>query len=377
MSPTSDLLHRDDLAFRAQARAFVRERILPRAGEIDRHDEVPEDVFAALHPYLLLTAPEKYGGGGKPEMHACLLAEEVGYACPALVPYLEVGQLFGKALEIAGSEAQRQRYLGRIAAGELGAYALTDAGPGSDPVAMVTEAERHGERWRIHGKKRHITFFDRAKIMVLFARQRGAEGGRALSAFVLEAPFHGVRVERRSEWTGLRGHKAWDLVLEGAEATDVIGEPGTGLRTALAVLNHTRISLACGHVGLAQASLDLARSFVQSRSAGGRPIWQHQAVGFALVEAQARVDGARLLAYRAARAADEGEPSRAATSMAKFAAAEALLEAVSTCNRVLGGFGGHVDYAAERHLRDAFSWVAAQGTIEVQKLTVARELFGG
>lgn len=371
------LFTKTELAFRDEAEELVSRMVAPLSAQIDRQDRVPEEVFRALHPYLLLTAPRDVGGGGQPEVHACLLVEQLGRHCPALVPYIEVGQLFAKAIDIAGSPEQRRRLLGRIAEGELGAYALTDRGPGSDPVAMETEAEPSDGGFRLTGGKRHITFFERASMAVVFARTKGESGSKALGAYVLDKPFEGVEVLRRSEWTGLRGHTAWDLRLHGAPARERLGEAGGGLGIALSVLNHTRISLAFGHVGLAQSAMDFAVAFARERRIAGKPLWQHQAIGFALVDVQARIDGARLLALRAARLADGGAPDRAATSMAKLAAADALIEAVTACNRALGGAGGHLDTPAERHLRDAFSWVAAQGTGEVQRLTVARELFGG
>ena len=181
---------------------------------------------------------------------------------------------------------------------------------------------------------------------------------------------------RRSEWVGLRGHKAWDFTLD-VEVPEAqrLGAEGQGLKLALEVLNHSRISLAAGHCGLARSALQLAQRFAIERELDGRPLWKNQAVGFAIVEAQARVEAARLLAYRTARMSEHGMAHRRETAQAKFFAAEALLGAVDVCNRVLGGLGGHLDTPAERYLRDAYSWVAAQGTIEIQKLTVANETF--
>jgi alkylation response protein AidB-like acyl-CoA dehydrogenase len=357
--------------FREEVAGFVARDIEPRAAEIDRHDEVPSEVFKGLNAYTTLTYPTEYGGGGKGETYACIVVEEVGAACPALVPYLEVAQLFGIAVLLAGRDDQKQRYLTRLADGAVGAYALTDEGPGSDAARLASTATRTEGGYRIRGTKRHITFFDLADFLVVFAR---AEGG--LTAFLVDAPWAGIEVMRRSEWTGLRGHKAWDFVmdLEVAESQR-LGAEGQGLKLALEVLNHSRISLAAGHCGLARSALDLAQRFATERKIGGRSLWEHQAIGFAIVEAQARVEAARLLTYRTARMSERGMAHRRETAQAKFFAAEALLGAVDVCNRVLGGLGGHLDTPAERYLRDAYSWVAAQGTIEIQKLTVARETF--
>jgi alkylation response protein AidB-like acyl-CoA dehydrogenase len=368
---TDVCLTKEERAFQEEVAEFVTRQIAPRAEEIDRQDRVPDEVFEALNAYTTLTYPQEYGGSGKGETYACIVVEEVGAACPALVPYLEVAQLFGIAVLLDGREDQKQRYLTRLADGKVGAYALTDEGPGSDAAHLTTTATRAGGGYRLRGKKRNITFFDLAEFLVVFASSE-----QGVTAFLLDAPWQGIDVVRRSEWIGLRGHKAWDFTLDvEVPESQRLGAEGQGLKLALEVLNHSRISLAAGHCGLARSALGLAQQFAIEREVGGRPLWKNQAVGFAIVEAQARVEAARLLAYRAARMSEQGMMHRRETAQAKFFAAEALLGAVDVGNRVLGGFSGHRDTPAERYLRDAYSWVAAQGTIEVQKLTVAMETF--
>jgi alkylation response protein AidB-like acyl-CoA dehydrogenase len=364
-------LTEEERTFQKEIRDFVSYQIAPRAEEIDRADQVPDEVFKALNAYTAITYPTEYGGGGKGETYACIVVEEVGAACPALVPYLEVAQLFGIAVLLDGTAEQKQTYLTRLAGGEVGAYALTDEGSGSEAARLGTTATRTAEGFRLQGKKRHITFFDLAHFLVVFA---STDAG--VTAFLIDAPWQGIDIIRRSEWIGLRGHKAWDFTLD-VEVSDSqrLGEEGRGFNLALEVLNRSRISLAAGHCGLARSALELARKFAIDRKVGGIPLWQQQAVGLAVVEAQARVEGARLLAFQAARMSELGLRHRRETAQAKFSAAEALLGAVDTCNRVLGGLGGHLDTPAERYLRDAYSWVAAQGTIEIQKLTAAGEMF--
>ena len=366
----SNLLSESERAFQRECEALVGDVVAPHADDIDRNDEVPAEVFAALHPKSVLTVPEQYGGGGKHEIHACLFVEQIGRVCPALVPYIEIGQLFSKAIEIGGDKAQKERYLGRVCAGEVGAYALTDAEAGSDPSTMTTRAEKKGDGWVLHGRKRHITYYDMADMMVVFAQD-----GDGLGAFMLEKPFEGITVERRSEWNGLRGHKAYNFTLQAAPAACRIGGPGEGLKIALKVLNHTRISLAFGHVGLASRALELATAFAKERQLRGKPLARQQGIAFPLIEVFTQIEGARLLALRAARMADAGASHRAETAMAKLAATEAMLQSVTTCSRTLGGYGCNLDYPAERFVRDAYSWAAAQGTIEIQKLTVGRQLF--
>jgi alkylation response protein AidB-like acyl-CoA dehydrogenase len=362
---------KEELDFQEEVRDFVTRVIAPRAGEIDRQDQVPDEVFKALNAYTTITYPKQYGGLDKGEIHASIVVEEVGAACPALVPYLEVAQLFGIAVVLAGRDDQKEKYLTRLASGEVGAYALTDAGAGSDAANIATRATKTSSGYRIQGQKRHITFFDLAQFMVVFAN-----GDQGLSAFLLDAPFEGVETQRRSEWIGLRGHKAWDFTIDTEVGDDRrLGSEGGGLKVALEVLNRSRISLAAGHCGLARSAIDLAETFAAERQVGGQALWQHQGVGFAIIEAKARVEAARLLAFQAARMSELGMTHRRETAQAKFFAAEALLGAVDVCNRVLGGLGGHLDTPGERYLRDAYSWVAAQGTIEIQKLTALSETF--
>jgi alkylation response protein AidB-like acyl-CoA dehydrogenase len=352
----------DERSFRHDFTALARSQERPGAAEI----------FELLNPYRTLSYPEAYGGSGRGITYSCIVMEALGRTCPALVTYIEIAELFGGVLLSGGTQEQRSEYLGRLAAGQVGAYALTDATPGSDPGSMTSEAVELGDRYRLRGTKRHITYFDIADFFVVFAR-----AANGITAFVLDKPDSGIEVIRRSEWSGLRGHTAWDFSFDVEVPPSArIGAEGTGLRLALDVLNHTRITLAAGHCGLAGAALDLATDFAQTRTVGGRPLWENQAIGFAIVEAQARVEAARLLTYHAARLSEKGIPHRRETSQAKFAAAEALLQAVGMCNRVLGGLGGHLDTPAERYLRDAYTWVAAHGTIEILKLAVAREVFG-
>ncbi|MEE2643585.1 MAG: acyl-CoA dehydrogenase family protein [Myxococcota bacterium] len=369
-----EILSDDELKFLRETREFMQTKIAPHAVAIDRDDEVPIEVFEALKPYMSVSIPKAYGGQGHGLLYDCLVIQELGAVCPALVTFIEVAQLFSHAVEIGGSEAQKRRYLGRLCEGIVGAYALTDEGPGSDPAQMTTVARREGEGWRIQGGKRHITFADIAELMVVFAQTPDEGEGKSLGAFIIEAPYEGVKLRRRSEWSGLRGHKAWELDLD-CYSTELIGAPDQGLKIALGVLNSTRTTLAAGHLGLAQSALDMAVRFAKEREVGGRPIFHNQAISFPLIEVAAQIEGARLLTYRAARMHDAGRPHRAETSMAKFAAAEALIRSVTVANRVLGGFSGNLDYPGDLYLRDAFTWVAAHGTIEVQKLTAARGLF--
>jgi alkylation response protein AidB-like acyl-CoA dehydrogenase len=331
----------EERAFQAELNTLASSRIAPVAAEIDERDSVPPEIFKLLDPYRTLSYPAQYGGSAKGTTYSCLLTEALGRACPALVTYIEIAELFGGALIQGGSDDQRSEYLRRLGTGEVGAYALTDSAAGSDPGSMESEATETAGGYRLRGSKRHITYFDIADFFVVFARARDG-----ITGFVLDKPDSGIEMIRRSEWSGLRGHIAWDFSFDiEVPASARISAEGTGLRLALNVLNHTRITLAAGHCGLARAALELATEFARTRIVGGRPLWENQAISFAIVETQAQVEAARLLTYHAARLSEKEVQHRRETSQAKFAAAEALLQAVGLCNRVLGGLGGHLDNA--------------------------------
>lgn len=358
---------------------WVQKEFAPRAVEIDERDLIPKDLLKKLvsPPFKLsaLSIPRKYGGLEMDKLSVSIITEEIGYASAALIPFVEVGQLFTYALLLGGTDAQRKRFFTRIVDGDIGCYALTDEGPGSDPAAMKSVAEKAKDGYTLKGKKRLITFADIADLYLIFAR--AGKNGKGISAFVVEKGSKGLKLEKHVECFGLRGHRAYNLVLDGlaVPADNLVGKDGEGLKLALEVLTRTRISLATGYVGLARAALDTAVKFAKERHVGGKPICDNQAISFPLAELATEIDAARLLSYRAALMSQRGMKHRKETSMAKMYSGQVLIKAVDLANRVLGGFGSMKDYPVERYLRDAYTWIAAQGTMEVQKLIISRDLF--
>ncbi|MBI5526788.1 MAG: acyl-CoA dehydrogenase family protein [Deltaproteobacteria bacterium] len=364
-------------------RLAAREHIAPRVREVDENDRLPQNLLERLvkPPFSLtaLSVPKKFGGLEMSKVDVCIVAEEMGYALPCLVPFLEIAQLYTHVLKYAGTENQQKRFLEKLATGAKGCYALTDEGPGSDPTAMKTTAKRDGDFFVLRGKKRLITFADIADLFAIFATEDPSLGADGISAFIVEKGTPGLNLAYHCKALGLMGHRAWDMDIEDVRVPveNRIGERGDGLRLAFKVLNKTRISLSFGYVGLARAAIEKAVEFARTRVVQGRPISEHQAISFAIADAAIKVEAARLLAYRAAVLSDKTDRHRKETSMAKAYAAEALIDAVNVENRVLGGYGGDGRYDAERHLRDAYSWISAQGTIEVQKVIAGREILGG
>ncbi|HME55784.1 MAG TPA: acyl-CoA dehydrogenase family protein [Candidatus Lokiarchaeia archaeon] len=373
-------LNPDQLQLREQYRELVKDEILPHVKEIDEKDVIPRELVKKLaeEPFRLpaLSVPKEYGGLGLSVLDVCVIAEEIGFGCPALIPFMEIAQLYVHVIKIGGTEEQKQRFLSQLAEGKIGCYALTDEGPGSDPATMATAVEKDDQGYVMNGHKRIITFADMADLFAIFGKV-GADGGaKSITAFIIEKGTEGLTLEKHCEALGLKGHRAYNLSLENISIPEEnrIGEEGAGLKLALNVLNTTRISLSCGYVGLARAALEAAISFAKQRKVAGKPIGDNQGVSFPIAEVATEIDAARLLAYRAAMMEDAGLPHRKETSMGKFYAGNTLIKAVDMANRVLGGYGSDVDFPVERYLRDAYTWIAAQGTNEVQKLVVSREL---
>jgi len=373
---------KEQIELREKYRELAKEHILPRVKEIDEKDRIPKDLIEKLvKPPFSLTAlsiPKEYGGLELGKIEVCVIAEEIGAVCPALIPFLEIAQLYTYVIKLGGTEEQKKRFLTRLAQGEIGCYALTDEGPGSDPARMKSTAEEVEDAFILNGKKRLITFADMADLFALFASEDPSAGGRGISCFIVEKGTPGLKLERHCPLFGLRGHRAYDLKMENLKVPkeNRIGKKGEGLRLALKVLNNTRISLAFGYIGLARSALELAIKFAREREVMGAPLKSYQAVSFPLAELATELEAARLLAYRAVVLSEREVEHRKETSMAKMFAGEVLVKATSLASRVLGGYGADRDWDAERYLRDAFAWIAAQGTLEIQKLIIAREILG-
>jgi len=375
-------LTNEQKALRTKYRELVAEYVIPRAKEIDEKDRVPKDLLEKLvgEPFRLsaLSVPKRFGGLELSQLEVGLIGEEIGYGYPALIPLMEIAQLYSHVLLLGGTEDQQVRFLSQLAAGKIGCYALTDEGPGSDPAKMKSTAKAEGDGFRLFGKKRLITFADLADLFAIFANEAPEKGAKGVSAFIIERGTEGLKLERHVPYLGLLGHRAYDIKLDGlyAPKENRIGGQGDGLRLALSVLNITRISLSWGYTGLARAALDASIKFAESRKISDQPLVEYQATRFALAELATQIDAARMLAYRASIMEDKKLVHRKETSMAKLACAEALLKSVDLAVRIHAGYAGDKDFPVpvERYLRDAYSWIAAQGTLEVQKLIIAREL---
>jgi len=367
---------------RAAVRALVREKVAPRAAAIDESHEFPWDVVELFREAGVFGLPfeERHGGTGTGTLMVLVAAEEIAKACATSSLLLLVQELGSLALKLAGSEEQTARYLPKLASGEwLAAYALTEAGSGSDSAAMRTTARRDGDSYVLDGTKRFITNAGVASLYTVFAKTDGDAGHRGVSCFLVEAGAPGFSVARLEPKMGIAGSTTGELVLAGCRvpAGNLVGEEGEGFAIAMRVLDRSRPGVAAQALGLAQGATDYALEYAKTRETFGKPIAQHQLVAAKLADMETRCEAARGLLYRVGQMIDEGVEGPALTkaaAMAKLFCSDVAMEATTEAVQVLGGYGYIREYPVERMMRDAKITQIYEGTNEIQRLVIAREM---
>lgn len=366
------------LEARALAREFAAGEIAPHAADWNARKHVPVDVMRRMGELGLLapTIPEQYGGPGLDATSLCLIVEEIARADAGLaVPIAVQAGLVASPLLRAGTEAQKDEWLPRLATGEvLGCYALTEPDAGSDTAALRTRAEADGDGWRITGSKQWISNGSLAEVFIIFART-GGEGARGVSAFVAGAA-DGLVVGPQIPKLGLHTSSTVELAFDQmpVPAGAMLGPEGEGLKLALATLDGGRITVAAQACGIAQAAIDLAVEYASGRDAFGGPIARFQGVQFPIADVAAQLEAARLLTLHAAALRDAGQPHGAAGAKAKLVASAVAVKAADVAVQTLGGYGYSGEYAAERLYRDAKITEIYEGTSQIQRNIIAREL---
>jgi alkylation response protein AidB-like acyl-CoA dehydrogenase len=358
-------------------RTLARERIAPRAAEVDKRAEFPWDAVELLREnevFALGFGPE-HGGTGTGTLTFLRAVEELSWADATVGLILAVQSLGAIAVELAGSPEQQQRYLPRWASGEwIGAYALTEAGSGSDARAMRTTATREGGEWVIDGSKRFITNAGVAHTYVVFART-----GESISAFVVEQDAPGFSVARIEPKMGIRGSTTGELVFDRCRvpADALIGEEGTGFRTAMRVLDRSRPGIGAQALGIAQAALDHAVRYATERETFGKPLSEHQGIQFMLADMAVRVESSRSMLYDVGAMLDAGIDGPAltkASAMAKLLCSDSAMSVTTDAVQILGGYGYIEEYPVERLMRDAKITQIYEGANQIQRIVIAREL---
>jgi alkylation response protein AidB-like acyl-CoA dehydrogenase len=363
-------------------RTLTRERIAPRAAEIDASHEFPWDVVELFREHELfgLLYDEEYGGTGTGTLLSLVAIEEVAKVCATSALILAVQELGSLGLKLAGTDEQKQRYLPRLASGEwLCAYALTEAGSGSDSAAMRTTARREGDEYVIDGSKRFITNAGVANLYTVFAKTDPEAGHAGISAFLVESDAPGFQVARLEPKMGISGSTTGELVFEDCRvpADSLLGDEGEGFNIAMRILDRSRPGVAAQGLGLAQGATDYALEYARSRETFGKPIAEHQLIQAKLADMETACQAARGLLYDFGRMVDagiEGPELTKASAMAKLFCTDTAMWVTTEAVQILGGYGYIKEYPLERMMRDAKITQIYEGTNEIQRLVIAREM---
>lgn len=369
---------------RQQVRRFAEERIRPGVAERDRAHRFPAEVVREMGELGLLgmMVEERYGGGAADLLSYLVAVEELARVCPVSAVTMSVSNsVCCWPIQRFGSEELKRRVLPELAAGALGGFGLTEPGAGSDPASMRTVAERDGDHpgeYLLTGEKAWITNAGLARWYVVFARTDPAAGKRGITAFVVPHDAPGLSVGAPEEKLGLRASQTAALHFAACRvpSANVLGELGQGLKIALATLDHSRLGIAAQAVGIHQRALELAAGYAQERVQFGVPIAQHQAVRFRIAQIATELAAARLMMRCAALASGRREGGRLA-AQAKLYASEAANRACQESLQVHGGYGFHEDYEIARLYRDVRVTTIYEGTSEMQRLVIARQLLRG
>jgi alkylation response protein AidB-like acyl-CoA dehydrogenase len=373
---------------RATVRELAETKIAPAAADVDERSRFPQEALDALTGAGLQAVhiPEAYGGEGADALATVIVIEEVARVCgsSSLIP--AVNKLGTVPVLLSGAEELKQRFLPPVARGEaMFSYALSEAGAGSDAASMKTRAVRDGDSWVLNGTKMWITNAGVSRYYTVMAVTDPDRGARGISAFVVDKDDPGVSFGAPEKKLGIKGSPTRTVIFSGARipADRIIGEPGTGFKTALATLDHTRITIAAQALGLAQGALDYATGYVKQREQFGQAISEFQGVQFMLADMAMRLEAARQLTYHAAIQSEQAmngvkQPTLTFTSSAaKCFASDAAMDITTDAVQLLGGYGYVKDYPVERMMRDAKITQIYEGTNQIQRMVMARQLLKG
>jgi butyryl-CoA dehydrogenase len=363
----------------ATVREWATRRLLPLAPELDRQGRYPPELVRELGEMGLMGVfiPEEYGGGGMDTLAYCIVMEEIARAEAGVSVVVSVNNsLACYPIFAFGTEAQKRRYLPELARGrKLGCYCLTEPTSGSDAASLRTTARDDGDSWVLNGTKAFVTNGVEAEVLIVYART-GEPGARGISAFIAEKGDPGLSVGKVERKLGIHASSTCEIVLEDCRIPKdrLLGERDRGFPIAMATLDGGRIGIAGQAVGIARAALEDAVRYAKERRQFGRPIAEFQAIQWKIADMATRIQASRLLMYRAAWVRDQGRRHTREAAMAKLFASETAMWAATQAVQVYGGYGYIQDYPVERHFRDAKITEIYEGTSEIQRMVIARQL---
>jgi len=378
-SPALTTLSEDETLFRDSVREFARAQVTPRVREMDERGAFAKELLPQLFELgvMGIEVPEELGGAGGRFFHSVIAVEELSRVDPAVGVLVDVqNTLVINALSRWGDQPTRQRYLPRLASSWVGAYALSEAGSGSDAFALTTRAREVPDGFELDGRKVWITNGAEADLFIVFATVDPSAGYKGITAFLVERDTKGFSVGKKEDKLGIRASSTCELLLDACRVprTHVLGEVGKGYKVAIETLNEGRIGIGAQMVGLASGALDHAIGYVKERRQFGKAIAEFQGVQFQIARAATEIEAARLLVYNAARLRDARQPFLRETAMCKLFASDAAEHATSLAVQLFGGNGYTKDYPVEKLFRDAKIGQIYEGTSNMQLQTIAKIL---
>ena len=378
--PLTDLSE-DERMFRDQVRQFAEAKVRPLVARMDREAAIPRELIDACFDLGIMgiEIPDSAGGAGATFFMSILAVEELARVDASLAVLVDVqNTLVNNALTRHGTEEQQARYLPKLAASWVGAYALSEAGSGSDAFALSCRAADHADHYELTGRKLWITNAAEAELFVIFANVDPSKGYKGITAFLVERTFPGFEVGKREDKLGIRASSTCELILEGCRVprNNVLGEVGRGYKIAIDTLNEGRIGIGAQMVGVAQGSFEHGLRYAQERRQFGRAIAEFQAVQFLLADLATEIEASRLLTYNAARLRDSGAAFIKEAAMSKLFASRAAEHVTSKVVEIYGGYGFTREYPVEKYFRDQKVGQIYEGTTHMQLLVIAKQLLG-
>jgi alkylation response protein AidB-like acyl-CoA dehydrogenase len=373
------MLSEDEEMFRASVREFAEGEIRPRVHEMDEHAKLDPALIKQCFDLGLMgiETPPEYGGAGAGFFSAIVAVEEVSRVDASVGVFVDVqNTLVNNALIRWGSEGQKKKYLPRLASEKVGAYALSEAGSGSDAFAMQTRARERGDHYLLTGRKLWITNGNEAEIFIVFANVNPEAGYKGITAFIVEKSFEGFSVGKKENKLGIRASSTTELIIEECPVPkeNVLGEAGKGYKVSIETLNEGRIGIGAQMIGIARGALEAALGYTGERQQFGKHLNEFQAVQFQLAEMATELEAARLLVYNAARLKEARRPFLKEAAMAKLYSSRAAERISSVAVELYGGYGFVKDYPVEKFWRDSKIGAIYEGTSNMQLQTIAKQL---